>query len=467
MEFSSLVFLFLFFPLFLFSYFVFKSRKYRNFVLLLFSLVFYAWGEPIYILLMLFSITINYFIAKLIDNNRGSKDKMWLIIGLVINIGLLAIFKYTDFIIGSLNSIFGFSIGFTNIPLPIGISFYTFQIISYIVDVYWKQVKVQQNIFYLGCYITAFPQLIAGPIVRYETIEDELNNRKESLSDFSYGVRRFIRGLGKKVLIANHVGYVATAIFSQDASVYGFLGAWIGMIAYTLQIYFDFSGYSDMAIGMGRMLGFHFLENFNFPYIAKSVTDFWRRWHISLSSFFRDYVYIPLGGNRVSKLRFILNIMIVWGLTGLWHGASVNFLLWGLYYGILLLIEKLFLKKYLDRCPSFLQHFYLIVMVIFGWVLFRSASFKEISDIVTSMLGMNGFGSLSLYVYNGVFQIKYIFFFVCGIIFCTPVLTVFKDRFDKLKYGSYIIDACLIFIFLASILFMVVGSYNPFIYFRF
>jgi len=467
MEFSSLVFLFLFLPLFFLGYFIFKSRKYRNLVLLLFSLVFYAWGEPIYILLMIFSITINYFIAKFIGSSDLRKSKMWLIIGLFINIGLLVVFKYTDFIIGCINNIFSSEISLINIPLPIGISFYTFQIISYIVDVYRKQVKVQNNILYLGCYIAAFPQLIAGPIVRYETIEDELNNRKESLSLFSEGVRRFIIGLAKKILIANHVGYIATAIFSQDANAYGFLGSWIGMIAYTLQIYFDFSGYSDMAIGMGKMLGFHFLENFNFPYISKSVTEFWRRWHISLGTFFRDYVYIPLGGNRVSKMRFIFNIMVVWSLTGLWHGASVNFLLWGLYYGILLLIEKLFLKKYLEKCPSFIQHAYLIITVIFGWVLFRSVSFSEISTIFASMFGVNGLGSLSLYIYNGVFQVKYILFFVLGVLMSTPLISLFKEKIMKTKYGFYIIDAFIIVLFLTSIVFMVVGSYNPFIYFRF
>ena len=331
MEFSSLIFLFVFFPVFLFSYYIIKNRTYRNIILLIFSLIFYAWGEPIYILMMLLSIIVNYFFAILIDK-YDKQAKYIMIISIVFNVGLLVIFKYTDFFIETFNMIFNSNISKQNIALPIGISFYTFQILSYVIDVYRKNVKVQKNIFFLGCYITAFPQLIAGPIVKYSTIEAELTNRNENLDEIASGIRLFIRGLAKKVIIANNVGYITDSILKLNAVEYGFVGALVAMISYTIQIYFDFSGYSDMAIGMGKMLGFHFDINFNYPYISKSITEFWRRWHISLSTWFKEYVYIPLGGNRVSKARLVFNILAVWTLTGLWHGASFNFLLWGLFY---------------------------------------------------------------------------------------------------------------------------------------
>ena len=307
MVFSSLLFIYFFLPIFLIAYFVIKNRKYRNVVLLLFSLVFYAYGEPIYSLLMILSIVVNYFLAILIDKYNSKK---LFIIDVIFNLGLLGVFKQSNFFVDNLNNIFGLNINFLNIALPIGISFYTFQILTYVIDVYKKKVPVQKNIVSLGCYICAFPQLIAGPIVRYSTVNEELNNRKETLSDFADGFRRFILGLSKKVLIANGVAYVCEHILALGAESYGLIGAFLITVSYTLQIYFDFSGYSDMAIGLGKMLGFHYLENFNYPYIARSITDFWRRWHISLSSFFRDYVYIPLGGNRVKVYKHIRNILI-------------------------------------------------------------------------------------------------------------------------------------------------------------
>ena len=458
MEFTSLIFLFIFFPLFLLTYFGCKKRSIRNIVLFIFSLFFYAWGEPIYVFLVLFSIFVNYILTKLIAKN---KNKFTFILTLIFDIGILVIFKYVPFIVTSINSLLKINLPVPNIILPIGISFYTFQMLSYVIDVYRGKVKVQKNIIYLGCYIIAFPQLIAGPIVRYATIEDELDNRQENMDDFTIGVRRFIVGLVKKILIANVMGLIATEILSQNASVYGFVGSWVAIICYSFQILFDFSGYSDMAIGIGRMLGFHYLENFDYPYIAQSITDFWHRWHISLSTFFRDYVYIPLGGNRVKMPRFILNILIVWGLTGLWHGASVNFILWGLYYGVILLIEKLFLKKYLDRLPRIFRHIYTLVIIMFGWVLFRSLTFREIANIFSSMFMANGLGNLNLFGYINFFNFSTILAFILIIIFVMPI-----DKKIKEKY-PVIADILLIILFVLAIMEIIIGSYNPFIYFRF
>lgn len=466
MEFSSLIFLCVFFPLFIISYFVFKNRTYRNIVLLIFSLFFYAWGEPIYVFLMILSITINYFLAILIDKYR-KVSKLILISSIIINIGLLFIFKYTNFFIDIINGLFNTSINNYDIVLPIGISFYTFQILSYVVDVYWDKVKVQKNILFLGCYITAFPQLIAGPIVKYSTIEKELVHRKENLSDMSSGIRLFIRGLAKKVLIANKVGFITDSILMQGASTYGFIGALIAILSYTLQIYFDFSGYSDMAIGIGRMLGFHFDINFNYPYISKSITEFWRRWHISLSSWFRDYVYIPLGGNRVSRFRLIINILVVWLLTGLWHGASFNFLLWGLYYGIILLIEKLILSKLLEKLPKLFRHIYVLFIVIIGWTIFRCEDINTFSEVFGSLFGAYGLGDFKVFIFTQSLTFSGILAFIFGVIFSTPILKNIVNKVRKFKYGWLVIDICLILIFLLCILNLISGSYNPFIYFRF
>ena len=456
MEFSTLTFLFFFFPIFLFSYFIIKNRKYRNIVLLIFSLLFYAWGEPVYILLMILSIIMNYYFAKLIDKSKSRK--LILIISIICNIGLLVVFKYTDFIISIFNFVFRLDIKSTNIALPIGISFYTFQILSYVIDVYRKKVKVQNNIINLGCYISAFPQLIAGPIVTYDVVEKELSNRVEDMDNFYIGTKRFIIGLAKKILLANSVGYICDSIFGLSTTLWTFPLIWLAVISYTLQIYFDFSAYSDMAIGMGRMLGFHYLENFNYPYISKSITEFWRRWHISLSTWLRDYVYIRLGGNRVSKKRMCMNIMIVWALTGLWHGASINYLLWGLYYGIILLLEKLLLKKYIDKMPNIFKHMYTIIIFVFGWTIFRLENLSDLLCAFKSLLGFNGFGNLNMLISLGLFKVKYIFYFILAIIFSMKI---------DIKSNEKVYNVLLIILFIYVISIMVTGSYNPFIYFRF
>ncbi|MBO4245755.1 MAG: MBOAT family protein [Bacilli bacterium] len=459
MEFSSIIFLVIFLPIFLFSYFLIKNNTYRNIILLLFSLVFYAFGEPIYILLMIASIIINYLLALLMDKH---KNKLLLILAITINIGLLIIFKYTDFIIDINNFLFNTSFVHKNILLPIGISFYTFQILSYVIDVYLGKVKVQKNILFLGCYITAFPQLIAGPIVRYETIEDELINRKTNIDNFYQGLRLFIIGLSKKVLIANNVGYVADHIFQTSPSTYGFIGVITSIICYTLQIYYDFSGYSDMAIGIGKMLGFNFPKNFNYPYIAESITDFWRRWHITLSTWFKEYVYIPLGGNKVKPFRHIINILIVWLLTGLWHGASINFLCWGLFYAIFLLIEKYLLKNILNRMPKLIRHLYTLIIVMLGWNIFYHTNIGDLLNSFKALIGLYGFGSFKVFIYTESFTVINIIAFIAGIIFAMPIIKETKN-----KYLNMIYDIILILLFILCLVFLISNTYNPFIYFRF
>lgn len=469
MVFSSLVFIFVFLPLFLLVYFIFPNRMFRNLILLGGSVFFYAWGEPLFVFMMLGSIMVNYFGATIIEHFReeAKKSKIVFIATLVFNIGILGFFKYSDFIIDNLNNLLNLELRSLNVPLPIGISFITFQILSYLIDVYWGNVKVQRNPMYLGAYILAFPQLVAGPIVRYGTIEDELGNRKENLSDFSSGTRRFIIGLGKKVLIANNVALVCDSILAQSPEFYGMLGAWVAIIAYSLQIYFDFSGYSDMAIGIGRMIGFHYLENFNYPYIAKSVTEFWRRWHISLSTFFRDYIYIPLGGNRLSRGKWVRNIFIVWLLTGLWHGASWNYILWGLFYGVILLLERTLLRNFLERIPNFLQHAYTLLVIILGWVLFRFEDISIIPGFLASLVGSNGTGSLNILIYTQVLQFKYILAFALGIVFSTPILKNIYRKYNENATFSILSDLGLLIVLLLSINFLVIGTYNPFIYFKF
>lgn len=389
MLFSSLTFLFGFLPILLILYFIIKNRKYKNVVLLIFSLLFYAWGEPKYILLMLLTILIVYIFGILIDKFDREKKltlkKLSLILCIILVLGSLIFFKYSNFLIENINSIFNTKINLINVIMPIGISFYTFQILSYIIDLYNKKIKLQKNYFSLALYVSLFPQLIAGPIVRYETVEEEIDNRKETKEDVIAGTKRFIIGLSKKVIIANQMALLADLIFNKHNGSYGTSIIWLGTLAYTLQIYFDFSGYSDMAIGLGRIFGFHFLENFDYPYISKSVTEFWRRWHISLSTWFRDYVYIPLGGNRVNKFKWIRNIILVWLLTGLWHGAAWNFIIWGIYYGLLLLFEKLFLNKLLNKLPSIINWLYTFIIVMIGWMIFRSNSLNELLLFIKTM----------------------------------------------------------------------------------
>ena len=454
MVFSSIIFLFMFLPIFLACYFIFKKNKTRNIILLLFSLLFYAWGEPYYIFLMIFSILVNYFLTIKMEKKNS---KLLFILLIAFNLLLLLSFKYVDFFISNINNLFNTNISLLKLSLPIGISFYTFQILSYVIDVYNKKIPVQKNLYTLACYISSFPQLIAGPIVRYSDVEKELNERKVSFDDFSMGVRRFIIGLAKKALIANNVAFVCDAILSSSFTEIGFIGIIIAIISYTLQIYYDFSGYSDMAIGLGRMLGFHYMENFNYPYMAKNITDFWRRWHISLSSFFRDYVYIPLGGNRCSKVRNIINIMIVWFLTGMWHGAGWNFILWGLYYGILLIIEKNLIKKITDKSW---YRIITIIIICIGWLIFRQTDFNDLLLSFKALFGGFGLGSITSLYYLGIFSFRYILAFILGIIFCF-------DMFSLNKKQTILTDIVLLVLFILSIVVIVVGSYNPFIYFRF
>ena len=467
MLFSSFAFLLVFLPLVIITYFLIKNRTYRNIILFLFSLVFYAWGEPIYVLLMLFSIIINYFFAIYIDNAKNKhKKKKYLILSIVVNILIIGFFKYSNFLINNINFLLHTSIPNLNLALPIGISFYTFQILSYIIDVYNKKVSVQRNIINLGTYIALFPQLIAGPIVRYETIAEELENRKENLTKIIEGLKRFIIGLGKKVIIANNMAIIADTIYNGDIASYGTIAIWLAAIAYTFQIYFDFSGYSDMAIGLGKVFGFTFLENFNYPYIANSITDFWRRWHISLSTWFRDYVYIPLGGNRVSKIKWFRNILIVWLLTGLWHGASWNFVLWGLYYGVILIIEKIFLGKLLEKLPKFITHIYTLFIIVIGWVIFRLEDFSQLGLVLGKMFSFQSADLFEQIIFN--FDIfAAIPYLIIAVIASMPIIKNISDKNKNKEVFHFIANVCTLGVFVLSICLLLSSTYNPFIYFRF
>lgn len=469
MLFSSTTFIFIFLTLLLILYFPIKNIKYRNIILLIFSLIFYSWGEPKYIFLMLITVLIAYIFGLLIDKYRFEKrkSKLFLIISVVLILLNLFIFKYLDFSIGIFNSIFKTNIGLSKLVLPIGISFYTFQILLYVIDLYWGKVGVQKNYFRLLLYVSFFPQLIAGPIVRYETVEKEISDRKTTLDGFINGFKRFIWGLAKKVIIANNVAIFCDYIYNNYSS-YGSNILWVAAICYTLQIYFDFSGYSDMAIGLGKMFGFNFLENFNYPYIATSITDFWRRWHISLSSFFRDYVYIPLGGNRVSKIKFIRNIFIVWLLTGIWHGASYNFILWGLYYAILLLIEKMVTGRYIEKLPKVLKILYSLFFITLGWVIFRVENINDLILVIKKMFSFNNTSFVTLFN-NNAMLISTIPYIILGIFLSLPIDKWFKEKVDKSNSVilTLIEDLILGVLFGISIMFLVSNSYNPFIYFRF
>jgi len=481
--FSSLMFLFAFLPIFFIVYYTagkFGGIRGKNIALFIFSLIFYAWGEPLYIVLMFYSTILDYVCGRMIEagEKKGNtkQKKVFLTVSLIGNLGLLAIFKYLTMLLGTINAVSGLAIPIPSIALPIGISFYTFQTMSYSIDVYRGKVKAQHDIINFGAYVTMFPQLIAGPVVRYETVEKELNYRVETLEDFTQGARRFIVGLGKKVLIANIMAQTADELFAHAPSELGALGAWVAIIAYTFQIFFDFSGYSDMAIGMGRMMGFHYLENFNYPYIANSVTDFWRRWHISMSSFFRDYLYIPLGGNRVSTPRWLINIFIVWFATGLWHGASWNFVIWGLYFGALLVIEKIFMLKVLKKFPIF-SHIWAMFLVIYGWVIFTQESLGGLGEYTKAMFG--AYGKFGTGTANAVTLLQrsdvntiFIISLIAAIIFSTPIAKIIKEKlaqkYEKLPVGYATIQDVLLFVvlFLCTIQ-LALGSYNPFIYFRF
>lgn len=466
MLFSSIPFLYYFLPCVLILYFV-VPKCLKNTVLLLSSLVFYAWGEPKYVLLMAVSITLGYVFGLLIEIWRGTKlSKLFLILSIVTNLGLLGYFKYADFFIANFNAATGLSVPLLKIALPIGISFYTFQILSYTVDVYRGEVKAQRNYISLAAYVALFPQLIAGPIVRYSDIAAQLESRTHSFSNVALGTRRFILGLAKKVLIANALGELCD-IFkeSNDKSVLFF---WLYAIAFTLHIYFDFSGYSDMAIGLGKIFGFDFLENFDYPYISGSITEFWRRWHMSLGSWFRDYVYIPLGGNRVSKARWFLNIFIVWMLTGFWHGAAWNFIVWGLFFAILLIIEKLWLLKPLKK-SKVLSHIYVMFFVIISFVIFNAADMKEAFSYIGGMFGAGGIPFISeewLYYLR-----SYGVVLIVAIIGATPLVKKLVLSVKKKSTGEKIMNIAepimLVALLLVITAYLVDGSFNPFLYFRF
>ena len=468
MIFSSVLFLFRFIPLFLICYFLAPGRM-KNIILLLGSLIFYAWGEPVYVVLMLFSTFSDYFHGLKIEKckNQGKSGRGWLISSIIINLLMLGFFKYTDFLIGSCNSLFGTQIPLLNLPLPIGISFYTFQTMSYSIDVYRGEVKAQKSLLDFGVFVTMFPQLIAGPIVKYTTAEPFLSRRTHSMEDAAYGVRRFMAGLAKKVLFANNAGLIWTEISGRDPAGLPVVTAWFGIVAYALQIYFDFSGYSDMAIGLGAILGFRFPENFNYPYISRSITEFWRRWHISLSTWFKEYVYIPLGGNRKGLPRQILNLLIVWALTGIWHGANWNFLLWGLWFGAFLILEKLVLGRWLAKLPGAVGWVYSMVVVLVGWVFFALESGTgQVFGYLGAMFGVSQFADRNTwYLFN-----HYGIGLLLMLVGATPLAArIARRAVDKMKgiWPVVLENLVVAALFLLSVGYIVEASYNPFLYFRF
>lgn len=470
-------------PVFLACYFL-VPKKLKNFILCIFSLAFYAWGEPVYILLMIFSSVLDYTNGRIIEKTNSSKiKKLILVESIVVNLGLLGFFKYTDFTINTINKISGSNFSLLEIALPIGISFFTFQTMSYTIDVYRGTVNAEHNFLNFMTYVCMFPQLIAGPIVRYETVSKELHVRTITYDKFCQGFFRFMQGLFKKVLIANNMGLLFSTVTGQDYSNIimnysdiSVAAAWLAAIAYTLQIYFDFSGYSDMAIGIGKMLGFTYPENFNYPLISKSVTEFWRRWHISLSSFFRDYVYIPLGGNRVKVPRHILNLMIVWALTGLWHGASFNFIIWGIYYGILLILEKYIWGKYLEKLPCIIRHIYAVFIIVFGFTIFVFDDIGIFASFIKIMFFASGNALTNTGFWNTLINHGVILIF--AVILSTPIYKFLCNKINALRSAAkstkavditHAVIAAFFYIalFAVTVAYLVNDSYNPFLYFRF
>lgn len=475
MVFSSLIFLFLFLPLTLGIYYV-SNSKIKNLILLIASLIFYAWGEPVYVFLMLFSTVVDYIhglkVEKFIELGKRKKALRFVVSSAIINLFVLCFFKYSDFLIENINNIFNLDIGLLNLPLPIGISFYTFQTMSYTIDIYRGDAKAQNSILDFGAYVALFPQLVAGPIVRYQTIATQINNRNHSIEKFGDGVNRFVCGLAKKVILSNQLAVIADSIFSSNLSNISVLESWLGIICYTLQIYFDFGGYSDMAIGLGKMFGFEFLENFNYPYISQTVSEFWRRWHISLGSWFRDYIYIPLGGSRVSKLKKYRNLFVVWFLTGMWHGASWTFIMWGLYFGVLIALEKAFLEKVLYKIPRVFRHIYLLLIVVIGWVFFRADNITYAFEFLKVMFGVN-----SNTIINNTFTvylIDYWYIILLSIVLSTPIVKLLKRvilKVDKRALDNditYLMHGLSLGIYMFVVITMLCSSsYNPFLYFRF
>ncbi|MBQ9766042.1 MAG: MBOAT family protein [Lachnospiraceae bacterium] len=473
MVFSSLLFLFRFLPIVLILYFI-APRKLKNAVLFLSSLVFYAWGEPVYVVLMLFSTVVDYTHGMLVDKfrNKGEDGKAKLIVAssMIINLALLGFFKYSDFLIGSINSVFGTSIPLLNLALPIGISFYTFQTMSYTVDVYRREAKVQRNIISFGAYVALFPQLIAGPIVRFQTIAEELDVRKETVSGFSRGINRFMIGLGKKILLANNIGMLWDSIKVMGGTEMSVAASWLGVLAFAFQIYFDFSGYSDMAIGLGSMFGFNFPENFNYPYVSKSVSEFWRRWHISLGTWFREYLYIPLGGNRCTLAKQIRNLAIVWLATGIWHGASWNFVLWGVYYGAFIIMEKVFFGKVLKKLPAWVQHVYTLLVVAFGWVIFAFDSLKDGLSYIKTMIGLGGVEFVNQeFFYLLLTNIVWIVIMILGSTELPKkcALSIMSALKNKQWIATTLQLVFYVVVFIVALSYLVDATYNPFLYFRF
>lgn len=459
MVFSSLVFLFVFLPLVLLLYFV-VPFKFKNIVLLVFSLFFYAWGEPVYIFLMLISIVVNYILGIWVEKKR---KLLILWVGIGINLLILGYYKYYGFLIELINDIFSTNLLIKELALPIGISFYTFQAISYLVDVHRKDTLAQRNLFNLAVFISLFPQLVAGPIVKYKEISEQIKYRKHSVDMFYDGLKIFLMGLAKKVLLANQFALLADTIFAKSDSELTFTLAWIGIIAYTLQIYFDFSGYSEMAVGLGKMFGFTFPRNFNYPYISQSVGEFWRRWHMTLGSFFREYVYIPLGGNRVSKFKLYRNLFIVWLLTGIWHGAAFTFIVWGLFYGTLIALERGPWGTILEKSPRVFRHLYVILAFVLGWVVFRAESMEHAFMYYAKMFSFDlSYVKMDLSFYAN----EYLLFLIAGVILSTPIYPKLMSKVNN--EFKIIIESCLIMVlFLVVILSLATSSYNPFIYFRF
>lgn len=467
MVFSSILFMFIYLPIVLAIYYI-VPLKWRNVWLFVANFVFYGWGEPVYILLMVFSICMNYISGLLVDkykDNNKKKAKIILIINIILNLGMLTFFKYFDLFANTINSIAGLElVAPMGLALPIGISFYTFQTMSYPIDIYRGDGDVQKNFINFGTFVALFPQLIAGPIVRYKDISNQLNYRTHTSDKFASGVRRFTIGLGKKVLIANNIGKLWDSYAAMSSADLSFLGSWMGIIAFSLQIYFDFSGYSDMAIGLGRMLGFEFLENFNYPYISKSVTEFWRRWHISLGMWFRDYLYIPLGGNRKGKLRQYFNICVVWAATGFWHGANWTFMMWGLYYAVFLIIEKDFLLNLLKKAPNFVGHIYTVLVAVCGWVLFQLGSLSHAGSYYKAMFGF-GKGGFSNSV-DGYYFTSYLVILIIAIIACTPLTKKIYNKIPE-KVQSVLTPILIVISLVVCTSYLVDATYNPFLYFRF
>ena len=468
MVFSSLVFLYIFLPLCFVFYFLTKNIKVRNAVLLVFSLAFYAYGEPKYILLMIATVLVDYLGGILVDRYRGKAlSKLFMLLSVIITLSSLALFKYSDFFAQSLNSAFSLNIKSLGLALPIGISFYTFQALTYVVDVYRDRVKVQESFFKLLLYVSMFPQLIAGPIVLYSDVEKQLSCRTVTLRGAADGVLRFCVGLVKKTIIANYAGELCTKLIGSDMQNVSFLGAAVGIIAFTLQIYFDFSAYSDMAIGLGKIFGFDFPENFRYPYCADSVNDFWRRWHITLSSFFRDYVYIPLGGNRK---HWAFNMLVVWVLTGFWHGASYNYILWGLYYFFFLMLEKIYIGKRLARTSPVIKHIYTMLVVVIGWAFFYFEDLANLKNFFRAIFFENGFSTLT----EKTVALNYIVVIIVGIITSLPIANIirrFAFNISENKSGKIFVNVAIILFVLFSLTVstasLIGDSYNPFLYFRF